>query len=250
METTELLDAFFRLIHVVVGILWIGLLYFFNFVNGPFAATMDAETKKKVVPELMPRTLFFFRMGAAATWITGVILLMLVFYHQKAALAGSDWTTGAVIMIIVAFGAMHVYDALAKAVTNPRVVALAGFLLITLAVWMFQYFGGYSYRGYVMHTGVMFGTIMAFNVWFRIWPAQRQIITAVKAGQAPDAKLVAMAGLRSRHNTFLSVPLVWTMLNAHTTFLTPHWWTVPVVVALGWMIVAQIYKVAGKVKGF
>jgi len=70
MQTTEILQSVFRWIHVVAGILWIGLLYFFNFVNGPFAATMDGETKKKVVPQLMPRALFWFRWGAAWTWVT------------------------------------------------------------------------------------------------------------------------------------------------------------------------------------
>ena len=57
---------------------------------------------------------------------------------------------------------------------------------------------------------------MAFNVWFRIWPAQQKIIRAVKDGQAPDAALVALAGARSRHNTYMSVPLVWGMINQHT----------------------------------
>ena len=60
----ELIHPIFKWLHVVAGIMWIGLLYFFNFVNTAFAPTMDADTKKKVVPELMPRTLYFFRMGA------------------------------------------------------------------------------------------------------------------------------------------------------------------------------------------
>ncbi len=60
-----------RWIHFIFGIIWIGLLYFFNFVNGPFAKTMDAETKKKVVPQLMPRALWWFRWGAMITFLTG-----------------------------------------------------------------------------------------------------------------------------------------------------------------------------------
>src|ERR1043165_137127 len=81
METSLALESLFRWIHIVAGITWIGLLYFFNFVNGPFAATMDGPTKQKVVPELMPRALYWFRWGAAWTWVTGVLLLLLVFYH-------------------------------------------------------------------------------------------------------------------------------------------------------------------------
>src|SRR5438445_6657363 len=100
MEFMNLLDSLFRWFHVVFGILWIGLLYFFNWVNAGFAATMDAETKKKVVPELMPRALFWFRWGAALTWVTGVLLLLIVFYHGRAALeAGGHWGFGSVLMI-------------------------------------------------------------------------------------------------------------------------------------------------------
>ena len=77
------LEAALRWIHVVAGIMWIGHLWFFNFVNSAFAPTMDGETKKKVVPQLMPRALFWFRWGAAWTWITGVLLLGLVFHMAK-----------------------------------------------------------------------------------------------------------------------------------------------------------------------
>ncbi len=72
---TELLNIFFRWFHVVFGIMWIGLLYFFNFVNANFAKTLDADTKKKVVPELMPRALFWFRWAAMITFLLGLALL-------------------------------------------------------------------------------------------------------------------------------------------------------------------------------
>ena len=61
----DLLNALFRWIHVIAGVMWIGHLYFFNFVNGPLPGRMDGDTKKKVVPELMPRALYWFRWGAA-----------------------------------------------------------------------------------------------------------------------------------------------------------------------------------------
>ena len=83
METTEVLQALFRWIHVVAGIMWIGHLYFFNFVNGPFEGTLDGAAKKTVVPQLRPRALYWFRWGAAWTWVTGVLLVLLVFYHGQ-----------------------------------------------------------------------------------------------------------------------------------------------------------------------
>ena len=247
----DLMESFFRWFHIFFGILWIGLLYFFNFVNAPFAATMDGDTKKKVVPELMPRALFWFRIGALFTWATGLLLLMMVFYHTRYVLeSGNTWSVGAVIALLVTFFGVFIYDALAKAVKNPKVMAVVGFGLIAAALCIFKDLGGFSYRGYVIHLGAMLGTIMAFNVWFRIWPSQKQIITAVKNGQAPDAAVVALAGLRSRHNTFLSVPLVWMMIDTHTTYLAAYPWSVLVVVAIGWMVTKQLYSRAGKVKGF
>ena len=155
------LQLIFRWTHVVAGVIWIGHLYFFNWVNGPLAKTYDADSKKKVVPELMPR--------AAA-----------------------------------------------------------------------------------IHLGAAFATIMAMNVWMRIWPAQRKIIAAVQAGTAPDAALVGRAGLRSKHNTYMSVPLVLAMVNQHhLTILAgqpgfPGWAALTTMVAVGWVVVKLLYmKSAG-----
>jgi uncharacterized membrane protein len=105
----------------------------------------------------------------------------------------------------------------------------------------------------------MFGTIMAFNVWFRIWPSQKKIITAIKNSEAPDPAVVALAGSRSRHNTYLSLPLIWAMLDAHSTYFAGGnlgiqsswaWAIMLVVILLGWHIIWHCYKKAGKVKGF
>src|SRR3989442_12052301 len=115
MKATAVLDALFRWIHIVAGIIWIGLLYFFNFVNGPFAATMDGPTKQKVVPELMPRALFWFRWGAAWTWVTGVLLLLIVFWHGGLMfLAGRGWSPLAVLNILVTFFVAPLSHPLAK----------------------------------------------------------------------------------------------------------------------------------------
>ncbi|MEK7283260.1 MAG: urate hydroxylase PuuD, partial [Acidobacteriota bacterium] len=74
------LEMLFRWIHVVAGIAWIGHLYFFNFVNAQVARTYDGDSKRKVVPELMPRALYWFRWGAAWTWISGILLAGLIYY--------------------------------------------------------------------------------------------------------------------------------------------------------------------------
>jgi uncharacterized membrane protein len=91
---------------------------------------------------------------------------------------------------------------------------------------------------------------MAFNVWFRIWPSQKKIITAVKGGTPPDAAVVALAGTRSKHNTFMSVPMVLMMLNMHSTWMASYWWILTAAVAVAWFGTKHLYSKAGKVKGF
>jgi uncharacterized membrane protein len=258
----EALEAIFRWMHVFAGIIWIGHLYFFNWVNGPFQAKIDGPTKKIINPELMPRALYWFRWGAAYTWFTGVLLLMLVYYHGQQVLAsGADWSAGTGIMIAVTFLAVFLYDALWKTslANNLRAAVIVSYILLAIVVALFVYFGNFSYRGTLIHTGALFGTIMAFNVWFRIWPAQKKIIRATKEGTAPDASLVKIAGLRSRHNTYMSVPLLWAMIGQHTTFFAGgnlgipsnlFWVAWLVIIIIGWHIAFQIYKKAGKVQGF
>jgi uncharacterized membrane protein len=253
MDAMELLQALFRWIHIVAGIVWIGHLYFFNFVNAPFEGTLDADAKKKVVPQLRPRALYWFRWGAAWTWITGVLLALLVFYHGQLMFdMGGGWSPMAFVMVAVTFLAFVVYDPLANAefAKNNKQMAGVAFVLVVLVVLGYQV-AGFSYRAYVIHTGAMFGTLMAANVWMRIWPAQRLIITAIRDGQAPPADKVAMAGMRSRHNTYMSVPLVWTMINSHTTvpFASTYLWLI-FMVGLGWGATMWLYKKAPTIKGF
>lgn len=247
------LESLFRWIHIVAGIIWIGHLYFFNFVNGPFAGTMDADTRKKVVPQLMPRALYWFRWGAAWTWVTGVLLVLLVFYHGQIVFDTGSWNLASIVMILITFLAFAVYDPLWKSpvAKDPRVGTAISFVLIVIVVWLYIHWAGFSYRGYVVHVGALFGTIMAANVWMRIWPLQRRIITAVKGGTAPDPSWPAQAGLRSKHNVYMSVPLVWTMINSHTPvpFASSPVYLFVIILA-GWGAVWALYKKAPQVQGF
>lgn len=256
MDVKSLVEVLFRWMHILMGIVWIGMLYFFNWVNGPFTATMDAETKKKVVPELMPRALFWFRMGAAFTWITGILLIGMVFQMTTIALEHPEtgWTGLSYLILWSFLITPFIYDALAKSPLgkNLKVFAAVCYVLVIGMICLYINAGGFSYRGMMIETGAMLGTIMAYNVWFRIWPAQKQIIMGVKTGNPADASLVAMAGARSKMNTYMSFPLVWTMINAHSAFLAGEygWAWLAGIILVSWLGVMQMYKRAGKVKGF
>ena len=255
MEFMDILSVLFRWAHIVAGILWIGVLFWFNWVNVPFGKTQEPETMKKIVPELLPRALYFFRWAALWTWGLGILVLLLVFYHGGLMFdeGVGSWGLPSYVMLAVVFLMYPLYDALAKSSFGKdiRVFGAIGFVLIAVVSYALMHWAEFSYRAYNIHVGAMFGTIMVMNVWMRIWPAQKKIIPAVKAGTPPDAAFMASAMQRSRHNTYLSVPLVWTMINSHTVVpgANSQFWLLGVIL-VGWLAVSLLYKKSATVKGF
>lgn len=252
------LQLIFRWLHLVAGILWIGHLWFFNFVNAHVAKTFDADTKKKVVPELMPRALYWFRWGAAWTWISGFLLLGLVYYMGGALFAdptaeGNNamlWLGVLVVVLIVGF---LLYNTIMNAVKNVMVANIILLALLAGVYFLLDEVAGYSGRALYIHVGAIMGTIMAMNVWMVIWPSQKKIIQAIKDGNAPDAALVAKAGARSRHNTFMSVPLMFTMISNHyPTVYGSDLAAVylAVTLAIGFIVTWLLFNKAAKVPAF
>lgn len=255
-EVNNILQLFLRWAHVVAGVIWIGHLYFFNWVNAHFAKALDGPTKKIVVPELMPRALFWFRWGAAWTWITGFLLAGLIYYHSRVVFEDTSrsdvWLWLAIFLIVLAVGFV-VYNAVMKSVANILAANTIVLVLFAAAYLFFEYVGKFSGRSLYIHAGMILGTMMAMNVWMVIWPAQQKIIRATKEGAAPDAALVAQAGLRSRHNTFMSVPLLFLMVSNHYPTMYGNEYRdlcLLGVLALGFLSVRWIYGKSAKVAAF
>jgi uncharacterized membrane protein len=148
-------------------------------------------------------------------------------------------------LLVVGFA---IYDMLWKSPLGKQPMAGTVVSLVILAAitwWMSTIFSG---RAVYIHLGAMLGTIMAGNVWMRIWPSQRKIIAAIKGGTAPDAAVVALAGLRSRHNTFMSVPLLFFMVSNHypTMYGSAYGWLCAMgTVVAGFLAVMWLYKQSG-----
>jgi uncharacterized membrane protein len=246
-NVTDWLNLIFRWVHVAAAVMWIGHLWFFNFVNAQVAKTYTPEGKKQVLPELMPRALYWFRWGAAYTWITGILLLFMVYWFGGA-MTGDTTTMGphavggiGLLAIIVGF---VVYDQLWKKLKNETAGAVISWVLVALfAAGLSKIMSG---RAVFIHVGSLFGTIMAANVWMRIWPSQRKIIAGVKGtAAAPDASVPALAGLRSKHNTYMSVPLIFTMIANHypTVYGNEYGWAIlMILVAIGWGVTKFLYN--------
>lgn len=258
-QVNDLLQLVFRWIHVIAGITWIGLLYFFNWVNGPFQGKIDGPTKRAVNPELLPRALYWFRWGAAWTWFTGILMAGLIYYQTKLVLfeqghVGNPWLWVAVFLLLLAVGFVA-YNGIMKALPNKDLAALICMILFAGFYFLLEFVGHYSGRALYIHAGMIFGTMMALNVWMVIWPNQKKIITAAKAGTplAADSPEVKIAGLRSRHNTYMSVPLVFAMISNHypTMYGNPaRDICLTGVIVAGFVAVWLLYKKAAQVQGF
>jgi len=163
-EMSAFIQLLLRWFHIFAGVIWIGHLYFFNFVNVPFQGVLDKELKPKVNPALLLRALWWFRWGAMWTFLIGWFLFSITY------LMGGN-----------------MYDAE----------------------------GAFSSRGMWMLVGGGLGSIMWFNVWFVIWPAQKQILGGLLGVNPPaPPEIPKKALLFSRINTWLSAPMLIGMIAA------------------------------------
>ena len=243
-EVSEYMNLAFRWLHVVSAIMWVGHLWFFNFVNAQAVKTYDDATKQKVIPELLPRALYWSRWGAAFTWISGFLLGIVIYMggviadpeRQSVGLASGVGFSA----LFVVWGIYEVlWSKLGK--SESLATALSFVLLVALSFGLNLVMSG---RALFIHIGAIFGTIMAINTWMRIWPNQRRVLTAIKAGTAPPAAAAALAALRTKHNAYLSFPLVFFMLSNHfpTVYGSDWRWVIaPVFVALGWGVARAMF---------
>ena len=252
MDYTDFLVVLFRWLHVAAGLFFVGLNWWFNFIFMPFTLSIDGETRKKTVIGLLPRALYWFRWSALYTLILGLALLGIVFYGGGLTTEDqTPWTTGTYVMVIVTFLAYRLYHVLAKTPISKdlRIFGAVSLVLLAALIYCMIQFGHFSYRGYVIHAGVLFGVIMIGNVWEKIWPAQRKIIEAMKGGTVPDPALLSQVGLYGKHNAYLSVPLLWTMIEAHTAVPAANSWLYLIcAVVIGWGLVAFAFDKSSKVK--
>src|SRR5438876_3703048 len=200
--------------------------------------------EKRKIPDLASRTLHWFRWEAGTTWLSGMALLILIYYLGGGALVDTDVSSigvGAAILLGVAvlLFSWIVYDLLmlSPLARNEKVFAVVAYVLIVLLTYgLTRVLSG---RAAYIHIGAMFGTIMAANVWMRILPAQRKMIAALNEGRKPNEALSAQAKLRSKQNTFMAVPVVFIMISNHFPGVTYgeryNWAILAVLILLGWV---------------
>jgi uncharacterized membrane protein/plastocyanin len=262
---TEWLNLFVRWAHVISGIMWIGSSLFFNWLDSHLDKVEDANRKgvegelymvhsggfyqvekKLIAPEAMPKRLHWFKWEAGFTLLTGWILLDIVFFQGGGVTLVdpnvSSVSPGMATAVCVAglIGSWFVYDLLWRSplVKNSYVGAVITYVLI-LAV-LFHLTKVISGRAAYLMTGAMMGTWMATNVWVHIIPAQKALVASVNARTKPDEKYAKHAKMRSRHNNYMTYPVVLIMLSNHFPGAYGH--------KYNWLILAGLMIVGASIR--
>lgn len=249
----EWANLLLRWTHFIAGIAWIGSSFYFIWLDRALSAPSQARAgvegelwmvhsggfyqteKRRPGPGEMPAVLHWFKWEALFTWITGIALLVLVYYLSEAYLldpAVSSIGRGTATALGIALLAVGwvVYDLVWRSpLAAPGVEWVAAtislLLLAAVAIASCRLLSG---RAAYMHVGALLGTLMVANVWMRILPAQQAMIDATKAGRQPDFTLGERAKRRSVHNSYMTFPLLFIMLSNHypATYGSPANWLV------------------------
>ena len=249
-HVTEWLNLAIRWIHMIVGVAWIGASFYFvwlennlNRVNPKTGLSGDLWAihgggiyhleKYKLAPPEMPEHLHWFKWEAYFTWITGVCLLGVVYYlnaeiYLIAPGSGLDSTTAIAIGIGSLIAGWFIYDLLCDSPLGKTPVLLGLVLFVGLVGATYGLTQVFSGRGAYIHVGAIIGTIMVGNVFRVIMPAQRNLVKAIEEKREPDPALPAKGLLRSRHNNYMTLPVLFIMISNHfpSTYGSEYNWLI------------------------
>jgi uncharacterized membrane protein len=208
-----------RWAHLISGVAWIGLLYWFNLVNVQFQKEVDASIKGKMNPPLLSRTLWWFRWAAVLTWVTGAIYYAILLGTENIP-AKLGVVLGVWILAWLVYALLYRASVAGGFLKDGRVLAVVIVAIALLAAWVVvgSVRQGGSNRTMAIGIGGGLGTVMLMNVWMIIWPLQKKIIAATRAtaesgtpAPADLPKWARRAFLASRTNAWLSIPMLFFM---------------------------------------
>jgi uncharacterized membrane protein len=251
------LSLLLRWAHFITGVAWIGASFYFNWLenhlerqnaSGGIAGDLWAVhgggfyhlEKYEVAPETLPPTLHWFKYEAYFTWLTGLALLCTVYYWNAAAFlidrSVADISSWQAITIGISSMVLSwiFYDFLCRSPLKSKGALLALLIFawfVTLAWLLSEFLSG---RAAFIHVGAAIGTIMVANVAHVIIPAQQDLVTAVSENRKPDGEKGKNALLRSRHNNYFTLPVLFIMISNHYagTFGHPWNWLVLVLISV------------------
>jgi len=257
-----------RWLHLITGIAWIGASFYFiwldNSLQEPPAWKRDKGIKGELwavhgggiyevgkyrgAPETMPSHLHWFKWEAYSTWLTGMLLLAVIYYlgadaylvDRRVADLSAVEATGIGIGFLV--GSWVLYNVLCASPMARSGWLLGAVLLATGAALAWALSSVFSGRGAYIHFGAIIGTLMVGNVFRVIMPGQRLLVGALERGETPDPAWGEGAKLRSTHNTYLTLPLLFVMISSHYPMTYGH--------SLNWLILLAIVVITAVARQF
>ncbi len=263
-HVVEWLNLTVRWAHVVFGIAWIGASFYFNFLENSLNRTENLRDelagnlwavhgggfyyleKYKVAPKELPKHLHWFKYEAYFTWLSGFTLLVIVYYlDAKMYLIDKevlDISSSLAVMIgIVSLGlGWIVYDLLCKSPLAKKSALFWFILFLLIAGFSWFFLQVFSARAAYIHVGALIGTMMVGNVFRVIIPSQKAMVNAARQGNPPNPVLGKNALLRSRHNNYLTLPVIFIMISNH--FPSSYGSTFNWFVLLGLSLVSVLVK--------
>lgn len=262
----EWLNLSVRWVHMITGVAWIGASFYFVWLENNLNRSNPRDglsgdlwaihgggiyhlEKYKLAPPKMPENLHWFKWEAYFTWMSGIALLCVVFYlNPTIYLLAPGSTLSGAEGIAIGVGSLiagwFIYDFLCDSQLgkHPALLGLVLFVLIIAACYGFsQVFSG---RGAYLHTGAIIGTIMVGNVFRTIMPAQRQLVAAIEANTTPDPVLPAKGLLRSRHNNYFTLPVLFIMISNHfpSTYGSQYNWLILAGIAVAAVLIRHYFN--------
>ena len=238
------LEYLIRFSHLVAGIAWIGSSFYFIWLDSAFEApetprrNVDGELfmvhggfyylveKKKIFPGELPKVLHWFKWEATLTWLTGFLLLIVVYYLRGAAMLIDSnvlpltQLQAVSLSLGMAVAGWFIYDFIWHRIGNKVVCIVSSLFLLVMIIYINTH--AFSGRGGFIQTGFMLGSMMLLNVWVRILPGQKKMVADAEAGKMPDYSFSAKAKVRSVHNTYFIFPVLFIMLSNHYGSIYNH----------------------------
>ena len=252
-----------RWLHVITAMAWIGSSFYFIALDLGLRKAPDMPDgvhgdawqvhgggfyhirKYLVAPDQMPKHLTWFKWESYSTWLSGAALLMIVYWAgAEIYLIDRAKADLSVFQAVVISGASLgvgwvIYDALCKSPLGGYPTALMVLLFGLLVAMAYGYNQVFTGRATLLHLGAFTATIMSANVFFIIMPNQRIVVKDLQAGRTPDAKYGKIAKLRSTHNNYLTLPVIFVMIGGHypAIFATSYAWVIlALVIVIGAVI--------------
>ena len=226
-----------KLLHIIVGIAWIGASFYFNWLENKLNRLNNRDEiaghlwavhgggfyyleKYKKYPQTLPEPLHWFKWEAYFTWISGILLLAVIYYFNASTYLLSpdssllpSYGVGLSLLGLLIF--WLIYDILCKSKLVEKSSIFIAIIFVIISLSAYFYSNIFNPRAVYIQIGSMIGTVMVANVFFVIIPVQKKLVAACIDGAEVSKELGLMGYIRSRHNNYFTLPVLFTMISGH-----------------------------------